>query len=449
VSLALDSLGLLGAIGASAGAARLAARPLLDGLARAERWAWALALGLSADAAIDLAAVRLGIRPGPWAIFGGVAILAAAGFALARRSPPLPERRPAGWAAAALVLAALAVVLFGLVALSEPMWSNDFLAIWGFKAKTIFLSGGIPSRLFFDPASAWSHPEYPLWLPAVFAALSAGIGRWDDQALAILYPVLQAATAAALYGWTKRRFSPGPGAAAALLCAAFLPLYQGFEVGMAEVPLALALVLFGAAALDFSERPAFPAAARLALSAFLAASIKREGLLFALVAGVWLAVREMRRRRAISVLALTAVPAVLHELLLLGVRGRIADRDYDLALLRPDRWIELARRAGDAAGHLVRPGDAATWTAILAVAAFAALARPARGVPALALLAPPLLAQGAAYVAVCALSAFDPVWQVSFVPRLLCALFPLALLAVAPRLAWAVEGARSDRVAGE
>ena len=101
-----------------------------------------------------------------------------------------------------------------------------------------------------------------------------------------------------------------------------------------------------------------------------------------------------------------------------------------------------------AAGHLVRPQDAPTWAAILAVAAFAALARPARGVPALALLAPPLLAQGAAYVAVCALSAFDPVWQVSFVPRLLCALFPLALLAVAPRLAWAVEGARSDRVAG-
>jgi len=143
------------------------------------------------------------------------------------------------------------------------------------------------------------------------------------------------------------------------------------------------------------------------------------------------------------------VPAVLHELLLVAVRGRIADRDYDMAFLRPDHWLALSGRIGVAAGQLVRPEDAATWVAVLALAAFAAFARPARGVPALSLLGPALLAQGAAYVAVCGFSAFDPVWQVSFVPRLLRALFPVALLAVAPRLAWACDGGRSDRVAGE
>ena len=449
MSFGLDTVALVAAIGASAAAASLAGRPLLRGLSRAERWAWAVGLGLSFDAAVDLAARAIGIRPGPGWTFGAV-LLAAAGGLLFRRADPPAERRPGGFAGAALALVAAAIVLFGIVALSEPMWSNDFLAIWGFKGKTLFFSRTIPARLFDDPAAAWSHPEYPLWLPSVFGALASAIGRWDDHALAVLFPALQAATAAALYGWTKRRFSPSPAAAAALLSAAFLPLYQGFEVGMAEIPLALALVLFGAAAIDFSEAPAFPAAARLALAAFFAASVKQEGTLFVLLAGAWMALREIRRRRgrgAIPVLALTIVPAVLHQLLLVVLRGPIGDRDFDMSFARPDRWGTLFGRMAEAAAHLVRPGDAATWIAIFALAALAGLARPAGGVGALAILGPPLLAQSAAYVAICAFSAFDPVWQVEFVPRLLGGLFPIALLAVAPRLAWVGDAARSDRVA--
>jgi hypothetical protein len=173
-------------------------------------------------------------------------------------------------------------------------------------------------------------------------------------------------------------------------------------------------------------------------------------MLFVLLAGAWLALRDFRRgRRVIPALALTAVPAVLHQLLLVALRGRIADRDFDPVWARPDHWVALVRRIGVAAAHLVRPGDAATWVALAALAGLARAARPASGAPALSILGPPLLAQSAAYVAVCAFSAFDPVWQVSFVPRLFHALFPVALLAVAPRLAWVCESVRSDRVAAE
>ena len=451
MSFLLDTGALVAAIALGAVAAGFAGRGLFAGLSRAERVAWAVWTGLALEAAIYLVALAVGERPGPAVMFGATALLAAAARVLGRRKPALPETRPGRLAAAALLFAAIAVALFAVVALSEPMWSNDWLAIWGLKGKTIYLSGGIPDRLFHDPVSAWSHPEYPLGLPAILAGLSAAIGRWDDHALAVVFPVIAAATAAAIYGWTKRRFSPAAGAVAALLAAAFFPLYAGFEVGMAEIPLSLALVLFGAAALDFSEAPTRAAAGRLALAAFLAASVKQEGALFALLASGWMALREIARRsgRAVPVLSLAAAPVVLHQLAMIAARGVIADRDFDGSFARPERWAELARRGGQALSHLVRPEDATTWIALLALAAFAAAARPVRGVPALALLGPPLLAQAAVYVAVCAFSAFDPAWQVVFVPRLLRALFPVALLALAPRLAFVCEGSRSVKVPAE
>ncbi|HET7453834.1 MAG TPA: hypothetical protein VFL12_13890 [Thermoanaerobaculia bacterium] len=404
-------------------------------------------MGLALAAIVELAALAVGAQPGPAVTFVVAAALAVLAIVFVRRRPVAPEEKPGRADRAALWGAAVAVAVSAIVALSEPMWSNDFFAIWGFKGKTIFLAHAIPGRLFHDPASAWSHPEYPLWLPAVFAALSAAIGRWDGQALAVLFPVLQATTAAALYGWGKRRFSASAGAVAALLAAAFFPLYQAYEVGMAELPLTFGLVLFASAALDFGDAADRAAASRLALSAFLAASVKQEGTLFVLLTGVVLAFRNLRLRRpALPVLSLTLAPAVLHELLLTAFRGRIVDRDFDWTLARPDRWAALFGRIGDAAGALARSSFVTTVIVILALAGFALLARPAAGSPALALLGPVLVVQGAVYLAVCGFSAFDPLWQVRYVPRLLRVLFPVLLLALLPRIAWVTRG-KADRVA--
>jgi hypothetical protein len=450
VSLLFHVAELLAAISFFALAAGSAGRRVFAGLSSAERVAWSIALGVGLAALEFLLGTAFG-SPAPAAMLGGALAVGAAGFALGRRSPAPPEEGPGALSVGALALAAAAVALFAIRALSEPMWAIDFFAIWGFKGKTMYFTGAVPARLFHDPATTWSHPEYPLGLPAAFAGFSAAIGRWDDHALAVLFPVLQAATAAALYGWTKRRFSAGAGAVAALLAAAFFNLYQSFEVGMAEVPLACALVLFGEAAIDFEDGASRASAGRLALAAFLASAIKQEGTLLVLLAAGWMGVRELRRRSggAVAALSLAAVPAVLHELLLIAGRGVVADRDFDWSFARPARWGALARQAAEVGRHLFRAGDASTWIAIFALAAFAAAARPSRDFPALALLGPPLVLQSCAYVAVCAFSSFDPIWQASFVPRLESALFPVMVLAVAPRIAslFPERGGASNRVA--
>ncbi|HKB70855.1 MAG TPA: hypothetical protein VKH46_08435 [Thermoanaerobaculia bacterium] len=444
MSFLLHTAGILAAIAVSACAARFAADAFLAGLSRAERWAWALWLGLALEASVYLVFLAAGRAPGPAVMVGAPAVIAAAAILFLRRRPRATEPAPGSPARALLALSVVAVAVFALAALSEPMWSNDFLAIWGFKGKTIWFSRAVPDRIFHDPAVVWSHPEYPLFLPAVFAALSASIGRWDDHALAALFPLLQAATAAALYGWTKRRFSTCAGALAAILAAAFFPLFRAFEVGMAEIPLALSLLLFSQAAVDFDETPSRSAGMRLAIASLLAAAVKREGTLFVVLAAGWMALRALRRRngRAVPVLALAAAPAVLHGLLLTAARGSIPDRDYDWSFARPDRWPALAGQAGQVLSHLFRAGDAATWIAFLALAFFAAAARPAGGAPALAILGPALLLQSCVYVAVCSFSTFDPVWQASFVPRLENALFPVMVLAVAPRLAFLFSSGR-------
>src|SRR5262249_40322285 len=115
---------------------------------------------------------------------------------------------------ALLFLAAAGVLLYGLRALTEPMWSNDFVAIWGLKGKMIFAAGEVPRRLFTDPALEFSHPEYPLGLPFLYAAMAFLLGRWEDHATALVFPALQIATLLVLYGCLPPRSRPSSSSAA-------------------------------------------------------------------------------------------------------------------------------------------------------------------------------------------------------------------------------------------
>jgi hypothetical protein len=444
MTLLRDAAFLLASLALAGWAAERGFRPVLAGLSRAERLAWSLALGMVIEIVILLAVVAVGARPGPLPMAAGLAtVLLASMF---QRAPlPPAEERLRGPASIFVAAAAAAAVFFAIAAISEPMWSNDFLAIWGLKGKTIALAGGIPGRLFHDPMTRWSHPEYPLFVPLALAASAAATGSWNDQALALLYPVFQIVLLAALYGATKRRSGPVAGSLAALLAACFFGFFRAFAAGMADVPLAALLVLFAASMIDFVDSPSRPGGARLALSSFLCAATKQEGSLFVLLACAWAALVLLRRDRArpglatirgrlVPLLSLTAVPVLLHELVLTAARGRIGDRDYDWTLL--GAGASLVPRAAAVAKSVL--GDSIRPEAIplLALAGFLALASPRGGARTFALLGPPLAAQLAVYAAVCVLSAFDPRWQAQFLPRLAATLFPVLLLAAGPRLAF-------------
>ncbi len=402
------------------------ARALSARLSFEEKLAWGLGVGLVLQAGIYaiLLLFRIEPRPIPMVLCGLPFALAAglAGTGLRRPSERLPRA-----AVAMLVVAFCAWVIFLLQSVVEPMWANDFIAIWGFKAKTIYLSSSIPSRLFRDPATAWSHPEYPFLLPLFFAALSALAGSWNDHALALLYPALSAAIALLLFGFLRRRGRPLGGALAALLVMLFFPLFQAFEVGMGEIPLAFAILLLATSASDLVDEPNAPTAIRVAFAASLCCGIKQEGTLFVLLLAaamglhVWRLRRRLRPDQSWLLLPLTLVgPAVLHWAVQRAARGTISDRDYDLSLLSAGKISSLVARlsvAAAAAGGRLWP------IAIPAAAGGLYLLLTPRS--RLDWLLPVAAVQIVAYVAICALSSIDPAWQAQFIPRISLVLFPM------------------------
>lgn len=410
-------------------------RPLWSGLSREERVGWSLALGLLLQAA--LMAFLVVVRPGsdPAVPLALASALTLVPLLLRSRSPqesPAGRMRLPPVAHALLLVAAAGVALFAVVAVSEPMWTTDYLAIWGLKAKTIFATSSVPSRLFHDPETAWSHPEYPLLLPLDLAALSTWARAWDDRAPALLYPLCQAATAAAAFGFLRRKRNASGGAVAAALIAWFFPLYAPAHVGMADIPLALGLVLLASAFLDVFELDSAAVRGRLAVAAFFCAATKFEGSLFAGLAGLfWLAARP-RGRTWWLVLAALLAPPFAHRLLMRIARGPASARDFDFTLLAPSRWGQWAGRIGEAIGRIASVEAVAAAVPLVALAVFFLATR--RGFA--DRLLPLLAAQAACYVLACSLSAFGVAWLVgaSFA-RLVAALLPPLALVLAARIA--------------
>jgi hypothetical protein len=408
------------------------ARPFLQGLSRAERFAWSLAVGLIVQAVLTLALV--GVCPGS-DLSAPLALLTALLLTpLLRRErsgqSEQPETRPVSPAGRVLLVVALAgIVLFAVAALSEPMWTVDYLAIWGLKAKTIFLTASVPARLFHDPAIVWSRLDYPLLVPLDMAALAAWARGWDDRALALLYPLCQAATAAAAFGFLVRRGRALGGAVAAALIAWFFPLYAPVNVGTADIPLALALVLLSTALLDSFEADSKAVYARLSIASFFAAAIKPEGILFAALAALfWLVARP--RGRAWAPLVALLSPPVAHGVFMRWLRGSVAVRDYDFTLLWPSRSSEWLGRIGEVAGWIANVELVAVAIPLGALALFLLLT--SRG-PADRLL-PILTTQTFCYILACSLSAFGAAWLASAsFGRIVSALVPPLALVLGER----------------
>ena len=403
--------------------------------ARAERLAWGVAVGLALVAGSVPLAFSLGLAPGwfPFLLLGTPAIGIGRLLRLRSRVSPPEADAPRTAVSTALFLFVLAgFALYALRALTEPMWANDYVAIWGLKGKTLFFERAIPYRLFRSSALGFSHPEYPLGLPFLYAGFAFLFGRWDDHAMALLFPLFQAATLLLVFGWLRRR---GASRALALPTAALLahfePLYRGFTTGMAEVPLAFALLLLGTALCDRLERTDAGASRRLAVAALLCTATKNEGLFFVAAGLLLAAVFSLARRgfaaRAAALLALpAAVIVAAHRL----IRGSLPLRDFDFSLL--SRPADLAPRIGDAVVAAALETGPRTW---MAAAALAALLVAGRRSPAGSRLLTLAACGFAAYVFLPALAVAGPAWLVrTAFARTVSALAPLVAAGIALRL---------------
>ena len=409
-------------------AGRIVAAAFLPGGSgwRLERWGWGVAIASLLLAVEVPVAFALRLSPG-WIVFLALAlggIVAARRFRLPELDLPGGNRAaPSPTALILLALTAAGVMIYAVRALSEPMWSNDFLAVWGLKGRTIFGDSGIPQRLFRWPEFEFSNPGYPIGLPLIYAGLAFLLGRWDDHAMALLFPLLQLGTLMALFGWLRRR---GENFVVALAAAAFVAnfgvLYSAWLSGMAEVPAAFTFLLVGTSLWDVLDDTDPGARRRLFLASLLAAATKNEGVFLVACAVAWLAFQALRRRErrlwlaAAAALAAGASSVLLHRLVLGGhpVRG------LDLGLL----WSAgLGSRVVDTLREewvqLVRP----IWPGLVAVLLLAGL-DPRRW------LANPIsvvvAASVATYLALPVLCPFGPGWLVHWtVGRIISALVPL------------------------
>jgi hypothetical protein len=401
---------------------------------RAERMAWGFAVGLTLTGLSVPLAFALRLHPGwlPFLILAALVVLPARILRLRGQTVSEPSAPLDGVSAILGLVLVAGVALYALKALTEPMWANDFVAIWGLKGKTFFAEGRVPERLFLWKALRFTHPEYPLGIPFLYAGIAYLLGRWDDHAMALLFPLIQVATLLALFGWLRRRGATPPLAlAAAALLSQFEPLYRGFTTGMADVPLSLALLLFGTSLCDRVDRTDPGASRRLVLASLVCAGTKNEGLFFVAAGLVVAAFSSLSRRgvfaRAAALIVLpAALVAAAHRLL----RGHLPLSDFDFSLLR--RPGELADRVGETLATVMRGTPP---LAVIGLAALAALIAAGRGSPAgtrlLALAACGL----SAYLFLPALAVAGPAWLVETAFfRTTAALAPLVAAGVAVRL---------------
>lgn len=402
------------------------ARFFADGLTRAERIAWSFATGLFVQSLLFVICVSIAPGCGPLPVFGLDVLIVGGSLLIRRPRRPTPFRMRfhAGTALLLLVVGAAWLVFF-VESVGEPMWSTDYLAMWGLKGKTVFELGFVPRRLFQDPALYWAHREYPLLVPLSLATLASFAGGWDDQALGLLFPLCELATLLALFGFLARRVSTVAGAAAAALASLNIFLYRAVNAGTAEVPLALSLVLVSCAFLDVLDSPTRPGIARLLVASLLCVSIKQEGTLFVvlLAAAMW-----PRRRRQVWALL---VPPVIHWSLLYFLRGPQTRRDFDLTLFGPQRWMELPPLFVKVIGRILGTEALLAWLPLLAIALVLLVTR--RGIADRLLPIFPL--QILCYAVAFSVSSFDPMYAVDGAfRRIALTLFPAFTLVLCARL---------------
>ena len=437
------SLAALGAIFCAITLAGVAAaRSLLPpGSAwRPEKWGWSFALGCALVILETAAAVRMGLSPGWPSFLAAAALAASAAFFLPLRvigRDVAPERRHPAVRGLLLLLLASGVALYLLRSLTEPMWSNDYLAIWGLKGKTIALARAFPPQVWPAGLYGFSHPEYPLGLPLLYAGLASMLGRWDDHGQALLFPFIQAATLLVLFGWLRRRAIawPIPLAAAALL-SLWEPLYSGFLTGLAEVPLSLAFLLFGTAFSDSLEGTDPGARPRLALASLIAAATKNEGVFLAVAGGAGALLARAPGRWRIAAAAL--LPAAGVAAITRFASGGAGLRDLDFSFLGP-RISQLPGRLGEtlhAATFEVAPS---AWPLLLCLALLLVAGRSAALGNRLLWLSAACLA---VYLLLPPLAIRGPSWLIrTTLARTSAALAPLVVAGLAARLSGSL-GAR-------
>jgi hypothetical protein len=126
-----------------------------------------------------------------------------------------------------------------MTSLVIPLNDGDGHAIWCFKAKILYYDTVRTTDYFARHELMYSHGQYPLLVPFMYAWVSTVVGHWDDMGMFILNPINLDVFAILLY-CTLRKFAARPVALTVTAILSSLPALMHYaECGQADVPLML------------------------------------------------------------------------------------------------------------------------------------------------------------------------------------------------------------------
>jgi hypothetical protein len=198
-------------------------------------------------------------------------------------------------------VALLAALYSGILrALARPYGSGwDSFAIWNLHARFLY-RGGIYWRDGFSPLIPWSHPDYPLLLPAAIAHFWTVMGRETFAVPAVIGLIFTFSTVALLFSALDILLGRTP-ALLGVMCLLSTPFFIDLGTWQyADVPLSF-FILATLVLLHLHDRLANrgvesrSSLVLAGLAAGFAAWTKNEGVLFLmaiLLARMWLASRQ-------------------------------------------------------------------------------------------------------------------------------------------------------------
>jgi hypothetical protein len=335
----------------------------------------------------------------------------------------------------ALVLAVQMIALF-IIAFRTPLgW--DGLYNFEIKARLAFEhtpAGQLPLAYFSDPAQRASHPHYPLLVPFSEFWIYTWLGRIDQSAVKVLFPVFYLCLIGFVAGAVRRIADRRAGMIAAIALGSLPPLtlIPGAASGYADVPLAAAVagaISFALIGIARTKRDAFALSAALLA---VAVWTKSEGLLFALAIGICAGALKPVAASIWSIPLLAALPWMTFQLIF-GQRG--GDFQSVSASAFAENLNRLPTIAVLLARELVRPGHWALLFPVFFCLLGVAVRRRASAVDALlaAIVVVPLAVYGMMYV----FSAWPDMREHvgTSLSRVLVPIAPLALIFIARQLA--------------
>ena len=311
-----------------------------------------------------------GLAAAVWQILLAAALPAAAALFLARRVPARPARLLGSargvqtWlaVAGAAVLVVYLEALFWRSRFSQPAaW--DVWSFWLPKAKSIVYFGGLDTSV--GGFTSFANSDYPPFAPAVESLTFRFAGDVRTDVLPMQHWVLAAGFFAALAVLLARRVPQWilwPSLSLLALMPGFTRLVGS---SLADEPLAMLIALAGVcgALWLLDDDPRLVALAGVFMIA--ATLVKNEGLLYALLIAVLLALLAGRRRMLVpAALGGAAVLAILPWKLWLSAHDVPRNAAYDPGdLLRPGYLADRSERLWTALHDV--PGYFLSWDAWL------------------------------------------------------------------------------------